>query len=191
MANIRNKIYMVEGITCSGKTTMIKDITSVMPYSTMLEHPPRLDDTDNWEEHQNRVFDAFFRAYAESEKDVYTDFSPFAVIPFTVACYDMGYINEETLRSMLMSFASQCDDLCKRHLIYLHRYLHIGLDLCLLRLERRARLGDDTWDEELLSVLIPRYDEFFVGGGLKMKKDRVVGVDLSIYKSEMGVKDNG
>lgn len=171
----KSRIYIVEGCTCSGKTSMVKSIASIIPVVTLLEHPPRLDDTSDWVAHQRNVFKEYFEAFWNSDGDFYADFSPLACIPFEQALSDVDLITPEDAQREIETMRTQCNRLCKRHSIYLHRFLWVDLETTLQRLEQRGRNGDDTWDVELLRALLIRYREFFENG-LEMRQYRIVGV---------------
>lgn len=161
MATIR----FIEGMTCCGKTTLVKGLHEIDMRPILLEHPPRLDFDADWGAHQRRVFEDYYKAFDNSRGEVFADFSPFACVPFTMACMDAGYIGEDectaTVRWMVERFN---EDLCLHHRCFLHRYLREPLAEIERRLSTRGRLGDDQWDRELLVAIKQRYDEFFDWG---------------------------
>ena len=170
------EFHIIEGVTCSGKTTVSKQIQSVYGTQCLMEHPPLdkgqapLTEMDYYA-HQERVFNAFLAEYRNAPDGVwYVDYSPFGCLPFTKALVDVGLTGCADLIPMM---AKELNALCKYAHCYLHRYLPIDIHECLHRLENRARRGDDTWNQELLGRLIVRYDEFFQNDLVLKRDDRI------------------
>lgn len=156
---MRSKIHVVEGVTCSGKSTTVKDILLVLGENAgLIEHPPRHEWSSDWKEHQRQVFDEYYSRFWDAEGEFYADFSPFACIPFCLAIEAHYGIDMSDLVGEMLD---ACNLLCQRHLIYLHRYFKVGLDTVLSRLATRQRKGDDTWDAGFLAELIKQYDIYF------------------------------
>lgn len=157
-------IRFIEGMTCCGKTTLVQGLHEIDLRPILLEHPPRLDFGDDWVGHQRRVFEAYYEAFRRSRGDVFADFSPFACVPFTLACQDAGYITLEGCVEMVNWMVDRLNILCAEQSCYLYRYLKEDLAEIHRRLSTRGRLGDDQWDPALLACVRSRYDEFFDWG---------------------------
>lgn len=157
-------IRFIEGMTCCGKTTLVQGLHEIDLRPILLEHPPRLDFGDDWVGHQRRVFEAYYEAFRRSHGEVFADFSPFACIPFTLACQDAGYITLEDCVEMVNWMVDRLNTLCTEQSCYLYRYLKEDLVEIHRRLSTRGRLGDDQWDPALLACVRSRYDEFFDWG---------------------------
>lgn len=178
----RAKIHIVEGVTCSGKTTLVRDILFVVGQNCgLLERPPEHKVGDDWIEHQKAVFDEYLTRFKLANGDLYADFSPFGCIPFTtaiMACYPPESEDKaDRMNDLVRYMRESCDELCKQHMIYLHRYLTLDVESCWRRLSGRGRVGDNSWDYEFLEELIRHYDKFFSEAGLKiLTNDRVIGL---------------
>lgn len=160
MATIR----FIEGMTCCGKTTLVKGLHEIDMRPILLEHPPRLDFDADWGAHQRRVFEDYYKAFENARGEIFADFSPFACVPFTMACMDAGYISEDEGTATVRWMTERLNVLCLHHRCHLHRYLREPLAEIERRLSTRGRLGDDQWDRDLLVAIKQRYDEFFDWG---------------------------
>lgn len=180
------RIDVVEGMTCAGKTTCVMDIGAVHGVDMLLEHPPRLDfDPNDWLGHQRLVFEAYMEAFNKVDKDCFADFSPLACIPFTMACIDVGFIGETEGLSSVLSMMADCNRLLRRHRVFLHRYFSLPLADIKARLASRKRAGDDTWPPNLLAAIKERYDEFFEGENwlTRRKNGRIIAVHKPSYQN--------
>lgn len=160
-------IYFIEGMTCCGKTTCVKGLYEIDMRPILLEHPPRLDFSSDWLGHQRRVFEDYMQAFegaSVGKGSVYADFSPFACIPFTRACSDVGLIDEEDCHSLCAYMCACLNVFCHSNKVYLYRYLSEPVSEIERRLSCRGRRGDDGWDRDLLVAIKKRYDEFFDWG---------------------------
>lgn len=162
--------YVIEGATCAGKTTFTRSIQNVYGGHVILEHPPldkgQAPDLLAYYQHQLNVFGSFRASFDDAPTGTwYVDYSPFGCIPFTKALVDVG---AEACAPLIPYMIKECNALCKRHMIYLHRYLPIEYEVGRQRLLHRGRRGDDSWSEDLLRAIYRRYDEFFGGGGLDL-----------------------
>lgn len=160
-------IYFIEGMTCCGKTTCVKGLNEIDMRPILLEHPPRLDFSSDWADHQRRVFEDYMQAFegaACGKGCVYADFSPFACIPFTRACADVGLIDEALCNTLCTYMCARLNVFCHSNKVYPYRYLSEPLGEIEARLSRRGRRGDDGWDHDLLVAIKKRYDEFFDWG---------------------------
>lgn len=176
---MRTTIHVIEGVTCSGKTTMLNDICAIMGYSKLQECPPKPpeDYTDDAIFiHQRMVFYDFLRAYWNAQNDSYADFSPLGCIPFEMALYDSGLITKSVAQHDLDTMLRECNNLCKKYRIVLHRFLDIDASVCLNRLRKRNRAGDDTWKVETIFNLVKRYREFFNNSLVLRRGGRIMGV---------------
>lgn len=171
--------YVIEGATCAGKTTFTRSIQAVYGGHVILEHPPlekgQAPDLLAYYQHQLNVFESFRASFDDAPFGTwYVDYSPFGCIPFTRALVDIGI---EACAPLIPYFIKECNALCRRHTIFLHRYLPVQYEVARERLLRRGRRGDDTWSEELLRAVYKEYDTFFADGGLQLgRDDRIVKV---------------
>lgn len=172
---MRSKIHVVEGVTCAGKSTVVRDIVSVLGANAgLIEHPPRHEWSSDWKEHQRQVFNEYYSRFWDAEGEFCADFSPFACIPFCMAIQEHYGVDMDAL---ITEMRDACNLLCKRHILYLHRYFRVDVDTVLKRLALRKRAGDDTWDESFLPVLIKYYDAFFTEA-LEMRNYRILSIGV-------------
>lgn len=171
--------YIIEGATCSGKTTLTRSIQVNYSGHVILEHPPlskgQAPDLASYYEHQLNVFESFMAYFDGAPFGLwYVDYSPFGCIPFTRALVRTGI---DACAPLIPYFIRQCNELCKRHELYLYQYMSVEYHIMRQRLIHRKRKGDDTWSEELLRALCEEYDEFFQNGGLILGAgNRITGV---------------
>lgn len=171
--------YIIEGATCSGKTTLTRSIQVNYSGHVILEHPPlskgQAPDLASYYEHQLNVFESFMAYYDGAPFGLwYVDYSPFGCIPFTRALVRTGI---DACAPLIPYFIRQCNELCKRHELYLYQYMSVEYHIMRQRLIHRKRKGDDTWSEDLLRALCDEYDDFFQNGGLLLGAgNRITGV---------------
>lgn len=155
--------HIIEGATCAGKTTFTRSIHAVTPQRIILEHPPLdkgqiLVETEYYQ-HQLNVFDSFMASFHDAPHgEWWVDYSPLGCVPFTRALVSIG---RDECATLIPYMIGRINVLCKRHELYLDKYIPISYEVQRERLLRRGRLGDDTWDETLLRAIIKSYDDFF------------------------------
>lgn len=161
-------IYVLEGCTCSGKSTMAKKLSEEMQIEIAPKHTPEPMKTgDSILARQEMVFTSFVNQYLAmilSGKDYIADFSPWGVIPFSIAY--AKYLNNDVTFELLSLAQSQhlfLNELKRYYEEQLNQklYLHADFQTITDRLKSRGRIGDDFWNENFIKRLVDEYNRYF------------------------------
>lgn len=170
------RVMVIEGMTASGKSTKLSDISSVLNIYCMRE-TPIVPSESVGVSHQEAVFNHYMRDFAHAFKlgrVVWCDFSPLGCIPFSIAL--SHFTKDATLAPHIEQMRTACDAMVRKHVVILHRYLHVSPTDAWRRLRTRGREGDDTWSYDFLKLLSGAYDDFFQRRLSISSQDRITSV---------------
>lgn len=166
-------IYFIEGCTCAGKSTLAKQIIEEKQIPLAPEHTPApLNETPSIVERQQLLFADFvsqFTSMIASKKDYVADFSPWGVIPFSMAYASFLKKNDpqnkeaDLLQDMAFQqhkFMLEFKATFKEHLTCL-KYLQGDSNVIWARLADRNRKGDNCWQREFIEILVIQYNKYF------------------------------
>jgi hypothetical protein len=104
-----------------------------------------------------------FCSMIASGKDYVADFSPWGVIPFSLAYADFLGGKDRSLYELANQqhqFLEQFKKLQVQQ-IQCIAYLHADAETIKQRLQVRARKGDECWDGKFIELLVKRYNDYF------------------------------
>lgn len=160
-------IYFIEGCTCAGKSTLAQKISKEMNIPIAPEHTPApLSETPSVFQRQEYIFADFlgqFCSMISSGQDYVADFSPWGVIPFSLAYADFQGGQDRELYDLANKqhqFLLQFKKLQEKHLQCI-TYLKADSNTIKERLKLRARAGDECWDSKFIELLVKRYNDYF------------------------------
>jgi len=170
-------IYFIEGCTCAGKSTLVKQILSgekklgdynVSDWIHAPKHTPEpMNDNTSIVDRQFYVFTSFvsqFLAMIATGKNYLADFSPWGVIPFSLAYLKL--VKGEERQRLLEQTERQNDfliDLTKMYDEQLKCISYLKADAAVIkeRLKNRRRAGDDFWTDEFIENVVKEYNNMF------------------------------
>lgn len=164
-------IYYIEGCTCSGKSTLAKELVNYYKgFELAPEHTPNHAKMKNLSlpEKQKIIFFDFlnhFETLRQTGKDYICDFSPWGVIAFNWALckffnnsgHDADQIKEDN--GFFLEICSNYFNLNKN--IKCLAFLDQPSYIIQKRLETRAREGDNLWDSVFIDKLCDKYKKLF------------------------------
>ena len=160
-------IHFIEGCTCAGKSTLAQELSQKLGIFVAPEHTPApLSETPSIVQRQQYVFADFmgqFCSMIASGKDYIADFSPWGVIPFSLAYADFLGGKDRALYDLANQqhqFLEKFKELHHQHLQCI-AYLKTDAETIKNRLQTRARVGDDCWDNKFIDLLVKRYNDYF------------------------------
>ena len=166
-------IYYIEGCTCSGKSTLAKELVNYYEgFELAPEHTPEHEKMQNLSplEKQKIIFFDFlhhFETLRQTGKNYICDFSPWGVIPFNYAlCYSTGIPSEKNVEvwSLLNAqFTQICESYfdMNRGKIQCIAFLSLPKEAIKERLIARSRAGDELWNDRFVNELARQYNWLF------------------------------
>lgn len=168
-------IYYIEGIMCSGKTTLAKKLEHEAGYIISPEPTPApFSESTSIVNRQNNIFNTYIEHFdhlIDSSTSFLCDYSPFGVLPFELALSEWSllqgntddYINLHRAAIAHQSFLNQKKKQWGDSCIQLG-YLTIEEDVIIKRLQQRNRTGDSDWPCDFIKILKHKYDWYFING---------------------------
>lgn len=167
-------IYYIEGCTCSGKSTLAKELVNYYEgFELAPEHTPdheRMKDLSLPEKQKIIFFDFLnhFETLRQTGKNYICDFSPWGVIPFSYAiCNSTAIMGAENFVKDWSLLNAQFTEICdnyfnmNRENIQCIAFLSLPKNAIKERLIARNRAGDDLWNDRFIKELILQYNWLF------------------------------
>lgn len=166
-------IYYIEGCTCSGKSTLAKELVNYYEgFELAPEHTPNHEKMKNLSlpEKQKIIFFDFlnhFETLRQTGKNYICDFSPWGVIPFSSALRQLKTTITDEEKDQLSELTLQFKNICLQyfsmnyHEIQCFAYLFLPPHAILTRLKNRKRQGDCLWNFMFIGFLVMEYNKLF------------------------------
>jgi hypothetical protein len=164
-------IQYIEGLMCSGKTTLVNKLLTAEKKIAPEPTPPPLSDNVTLEERQQSIFESYISSFEKLiyDSQVYLcDYSPWGIIPFEMGLSEWSLINGNLEESFILSRLAE-----KHHKMLIIKQVE-WKDRCVMvkflsartatiikRLVSRNREGDNLWPMPMVALLNKYYNNYF------------------------------